>query len=247
MSAFKKQDILTILTHISRKDMNEQELLHVLSDKIPDLDHVINQLLDEKIILNKGGIFSITEKGLKKARHLYEKPPHLREKIKTKFTKRRGLIQLAILQLLKEEPRHGYQVMKLLEERSKGFYSPSAGTIYPALQDLLEKELISVDEQAGKKVYTLNSEGLKFLSDIVHDEDEVFWEEWRLRLMWKQSKEAALLQEEMEKFHLEFQYAARIVLQDPSLASELVSIIKNGRNELMNWSEKQMISQEYDE
>ena len=239
MSRLNKQDVLTILTHISRKDMNQEELLQVLSDKIPDPSPVINQLVNEEIILIKDGIFSITEKGLKKARHFYKKPPHLREKMKTKFTKRRGLIQLAILQLLKEEPRHGYQVMKLLEERSKGFYSASAGTIYPALQDLLEKELISVDEQADKKVYTLNPEGLEFLSDLVHDEDDVFWEEWRLRLMWKQSKEAALLQEEMEKFHLEFQYAARSVLQDPSLASELISIIRNGRNELINWSEKQ--------
>lgn len=247
MSRLNKQDVLTILTYISRKDMKQEELLQVLSDKVPDPAPVINQLLNEKILLVKNGTFSITEKGLKKARHFYEKPPHLREKIKTKFTKRRGLIQLAILQLLKEEPRHGYQVMKLLEERSKGFYSPSAGTIYPALQDLLEKELISVDEQADKKVYTLNPEGLEFLSGIIHDEDEVFWEEWLLRLKWKQSKEAALLQEEMEKLHLEFQYATRIVLQDPSLASELVSIIKNGRNELMNWSEKQMISRENDE
>ncbi|HWO95679.1 MAG TPA: PadR family transcriptional regulator [Bacillus sp. (in: firmicutes)] len=239
MSRLNKQDVLTILTHISRKDMSQEELLQVLSDKISNPAPVIHRLLDEKIILDKGGIFSITEKGLKKARHLYEKPPHFREKIKTKFAKRRGLIQLAILQLLKEEPRHGYQMMKLLEERSKGVYSPSAGTVYPALQDLLEKELISVDEQADKKVYTLNPEGLEFLTDLVHDEDEVFWEEWRLRLMWKQSKEAALLQEEMEKFHLEFQYAARSVLQDPSLASELISIIRNGRNELINWSEKQ--------
>lgn len=243
MSALKKQDILTILTHMSRKDMNKQELLRILSDKIPNLTHLIDHLLSEEIILNKEGMFSITEKGLKKARHLYEKPPHLREKIKTKFTKRRGLIQLAILQLLKEEPRHGYQVMKLLEERSEGFYSPSAGTVYPALQDLLEKGLISVDEQADKKVYTLNHDGLEFLSDIVHNEDEAFWEEWRLRLMWKQSKEAELLREEMGKFQLEFQYAMRSVLHDPSRALELVSIIKNGRNELINWSEQLVIKE----
>jgi DNA-binding PadR family transcriptional regulator len=239
MTVFKKQDILTILTHISRKDKNRMELLHILSDEIPTRNHVIDHLLNEELLCNKDGMLSLSEKGLKKARHLYEKPPHLREKIKTKFSKRRGLIQLAILQLLKEEPRHGYQVMKLLEERSDGLYTPSAGTIYPALQDLLDKGLISVDEQADKKVYTLNQDGVEFLLDIVHDEDDVFWEEWRIRLMWKQSKEAALVREEMEKFQLEFQFAMKNVLHDPSLAPELVSIIKNGRNELINWSEKQ--------
>lgn len=239
MTVFKKQDILTILTHISRKDMNRMELLHILSEEIPTVNHVIDHLLNEELLCNKDGMLSLSEKGLKKARHLYEKPPHLREKIKTKFSKRRGLIQLAILQLLKEEPRHGYQVMKLLEERSDGLYTPSAGTIYPALQDLLDKDLISVDEQADKKVYTLNQVGVEFLSDIIHDEDDVFWEEWRIRLMWKQSKEAALVRDEMEKFQLEFQFAMKNVLHDPSLAHELVSIIKNGRNELINWSEKQ--------
>ncbi|OAS86850.1 MULTISPECIES: PadR family transcriptional regulator [Metabacillus] len=239
MTVFKKQDILTILTHISRKDMNRMELLHILSDEIQNVNHVIDHLLNEELLRSKEGMLSLSEKGLKKARHLYEKPPHLREKIKTKFSKRRGLIQLAILQLLKEEPRHGYQVMKLLEERSDGLYTPSAGTIYPALQDLLDKDLISVDEQADKKVYTLNNVGVEFLSDIIHDEDDVFWEEWRVRLMWKQSKEAALVREEMEKFQLEFQFAMKNVLHDPSLALELVSIIKNGRNELINWSEKQ--------
>lgn len=247
MSAFKKQDLLTVLTHINRKAMRKEELLNVLGDTIPELNDIIHQLLADNIVSDDKGVLSITETGLKKARHLYEKPPHLREKAKPKFKKRRGLIQLAILQLLKEEPRHGYQVMKLLEERSEGVYSPSAGTIYPALQDLLAKEWISVDEQTDKKVYTLNSKGLAFLSEVVHDEDDVFWEEWRLLLTWKQSKEAAMLQAEMESFHLEFQYAARIVLQNQALASELMSIIQTGKNTLIDWSEKHMMNKEQNE
>ena len=239
MSAFKNQDTLTILTYLSRKNLKEQELLQILGDENQASKLVIEQLLKEEIIqLNNEGAYFITGKGLKSARHLFEKPPHLRGKMKSKFTKRRGFIQLAILQLLKEEPRHGYQVMKLLEERSDGFYTPSAGTIYPALQDLHDKELISVDEQEDKKVYTLNSNGLEFLSEMIHDGDDVFWEQWRLRLMWKQSKEAALVREEMEKFNLEFHFALRTIMHDPSLAGEVVSIIKNGRDQLINWSEQ---------
>lgn len=238
MSVLKKQDILTILTYVSRKDMSREEMLQVLNVEISNLDTLVEHLLQEEMIVEKNGMLAITEKGLKRAHHFYKKPSHSRKKDKTKPAKRRGLIQIAVLQLLKEEPRHGYEVMKLLEERSEGVYSPSAGTIYPALQDLLERGLISIDEQTDKKVYTLTLDGLEFLSEKVHDQDEIFWEEWRLHLLWKQSKEAALLREEMDKFQLEFQYAVKRALHNPSLALELAEIIKSGRDKLIHWSEK---------
>jgi DNA-binding PadR family transcriptional regulator len=238
MSGLKKQDILTLLTYVSRKDISRDDLLATLGDEISKYNTIIEYLLDEEMIVNRKEMLSISEKGLKHARHFNEKKSHHRQEGKKKPTKRRGLIQLAVIQLLKEEPRHGYEIMKLLEERSEGVYSPSAGTIYPALQDLLERGLISIDEQTDKKVYTLTSDGLEFLSEKVHDEDEVFWEEWRLHLMWKQSKEAGLLREEMDKFQLEFQYAVNRVLHEPSRASELAEIIKSGREQLIQWSNK---------
>ncbi|PGY09061.1 PadR family transcriptional regulator [Bacillus sp. AFS031507] len=238
MSGIKKQDILTILTFVSRKDISREDLLGALSEEISNFDTIIEYLLNEEMVVNRKGMLSITEKGLNQARHLYEKKSHHRKPGKKKPGTRRGLIQIAVLQLLKEEPRHGYEVMKLLEERSKGVYSPSAGTIYPALQDLSERGLISIDEQTDKKVCTLTPDGLEFLSETVHDEDQVFWEEWRLHLLWKQSKEAGLLREEMDKFQLEFQYAVSKVLHEPSLAPELAEIIKSGRAHLIQWSNK---------
>lgn len=237
MPDFKKQDIVTVLTHVSRKEIDRKELLLQLRQEVLYVDSIIEYLLWEELIVNKEGALSITKKGLKKARCFYEKPLQLREKEKPKPQKRRGLIQAAMLQLLKEQPRHGYEIIKLLEKRSEGVYSPSAGTVYPALQDLFEKGLISIDEQTDKKVYTLTDAGLTFLAQMVHDEDEVFWEEWRLRLLWKQSKEAVLLREEMEKFQLEFQYAMRNVLRDSSLAPELAEMIKSGRENLIHWSQ----------
>ncbi|WP_050182666.1 PadR family transcriptional regulator [Domibacillus robiginosus] len=235
MSDFKKQDIVTVLTYISRKETDREEVLQQLSQEVLYADDIVDYLLEEELIANREGTFSITKKGLKKARCFYEKPLHVKEK--TKSQKRRGLIQAAMLQLLKEQPRHGYEVMKLLEKRSEGVYSPSAGTVYPALQDLCEKGLISIDEQKDKKVYTLTEAGLTFLAQMIHDEDEVFWEEWRLRLLWKQSKEAVLIREEMEKFQLEFQHAMKSVLHNPSLAPELAEMIKSGKENLIHWSQ----------
>jgi DNA-binding PadR family transcriptional regulator len=238
MSNLKNQDILTILTYVSRKDISREDLLGVLSVERLTFNTIIEYLLREEMIVDRKGLLSIAEKGLTRARHFYEKKSHPRKKGKVKPRKRRGLIQIAVLQLLKEEARHGYEVMKLLEERSEGVYSPSAGTIYPALQDLLERGFILVDERTNKKIYSVTSEGLEFLSEVVQEEDEVFWEEWRLHLLWKQSKEALLLKEEMEKFQLEFQYAVQKVLHNPSLASDLAKIIKSGRDQLIEWSEK---------
>lgn len=72
----------------------------------------------------------------------------------------RGGVKVALLNLLKNQPMHGYQMMKALEEQSGGLYIPSAGSIYPTLQTLVECGFISVhDEDGGKKVYHMTEQG----------------------------------------------------------------------------------------
>ena len=78
-----------------------------------------------------------------------------------------------ILDLLKEKPRYGYEIIRALEERSKGFYTPSPGVVYPTLQMLEEMGYASSDEKDGKKVYTITKEGLKFLSERDEQAEEV--------------------------------------------------------------------------
>jgi DNA-binding PadR family transcriptional regulator len=241
MSGVSKKDIFNMLTYITRKEeLHKEELLQQIDDLVPGGEQVLEHLIKQDYVReNKNGHLSPTGKGMKMSLEMFDKPPHAREKMKSKSTKRRGLIQLAILQLLKEEPRHGYEIMKQLEVRSGGHYTPSAGTIYPALQDLLEKSLIHIKEDLERKVYSLNSEGMKFLQNVIQEEENAFWEEWKLRLLWKQSKDAIFVREEMLKLQLEFQYAMRKVLQDPPLGNEVVSILKKTRNELIQWSMNQ--------
>ncbi len=72
----------------------------------------------------------------------------------------RGEIALALLSLLEEGPKHGYELMKDLEQRSGGTYRASAGTIYPKLQQLQDEALVtSTSEDGGKRVYQLTEEG----------------------------------------------------------------------------------------
>ncbi|PMC33819.1 hypothetical protein CJ195_26630 [Bacillus sp. UMB0899] len=237
------QEMLTLLTYISRKKIKQEELFATLNDEIENLSSCLNEAIEKEFIhKDDGEVLSLTHRGLKTALKFFDKQPHLREKMKSKFTKRRGIIQLAIIQLLKEEPRHGYQVMKQLKERSGGYYSPSAGTVYPALQDLVEKELIELKMDGEKKIYSLNEAGLAFINELIHEEDETFWQEWTMRLRWKQSEEASLVREEMGKLQLEFHYAMKKVLSEPEFANDILSILQTCRNELINWSEKQQKS-----
>ena len=68
-------------------------------------------------------------------------------------------LQLLLLALLAERPAHGYELIRLLEERSAGFYAPSPGMIYPALTYLEEAGHADVTQDGNRKLYTLTAEG----------------------------------------------------------------------------------------
>jgi len=68
-------------------------------------------------------------------------------------------LQLVILALLAEKPRHGYELIKELDERSGGFYSPSPGMIYPALTYLDEIGHATVEADGTKKLYSITDTG----------------------------------------------------------------------------------------
>ncbi len=77
----------------------------------------------------------------------------------------RGDFKYLILDSLKDKPHYGYELIRELEERFHGFYSPSPGVVYPTLQYLEDMGYVTSREQDGKKVYTITGEGLKFLDD----------------------------------------------------------------------------------
>jgi DNA-binding PadR family transcriptional regulator len=74
-------------------------------------------------------------------------------------------LQLIILALLKDKPRHGYEIIKALEERSAGFYVPSPGMVYPALTYLEETGHADVESDGAKKLYRITETGTARLKD----------------------------------------------------------------------------------
>jgi DNA-binding PadR family transcriptional regulator len=78
---------------------------------------------------------------------------------------RRGDVRAAILLLLEEEPRNGYQLMEEIESRSGGAWRPSPGSVYPALAQLEDEGLIRSDESAGRRSFELTDEGRTYVAD----------------------------------------------------------------------------------
>ncbi len=74
-----------------------------------------------------------------------------------------GELRLVVLALVAERPRHGYEIIKAIEERFGGSYSPSPGVVYPTLTMLEELGHTTVEEIGGKKLYTVTAEGKAFL------------------------------------------------------------------------------------
>ncbi len=77
----------------------------------------------------------------------------------------KGDFKYLILDLLKEKPRYGYEVIRALEERFHGFYAPSPGIVYPTLQMLEEMGYVTAAAQEGKRVYTITEAGRQSLAE----------------------------------------------------------------------------------
>ena len=84
-----------------------------------------------------------------------------------------GGLRLFILMLLDESPRHGYDLIRLIEDRFMGMYTPSAGTVYPRLQSLEDEGLIEHEELEGRKVYRLTDAGRRELEERRSELDDL--------------------------------------------------------------------------
>src|SRR4051812_33874821 len=87
---------------------------------------------------------------------------------------RRGDVRAALLVLLAEEPRNGYGLMQEIERRSDGVWRPSPGSVYPALQQLEDEELVRSEDSEGRRVFALTDAGRAH----VEENREAFGEPW---------------------------------------------------------------------
>jgi DNA-binding PadR family transcriptional regulator len=76
---------------------------------------------------------------------------------------RRGDVRAALLLLLTEEPRNGYQLIQEIERRTDGFWKPSPGSVYPALQQLEDEGFVRAQELDSRRTYVLTDEGRAYV------------------------------------------------------------------------------------
>ena len=76
-----------------------------------------------------------------------------------------GDLRLIALALIAEQPRHGYEIIKVLEDKTEGWYSPSPGIVYPTLTYLEEAGYVTAQTEGAKKLYTITAEGRAHLAE----------------------------------------------------------------------------------
>jgi DNA-binding PadR family transcriptional regulator len=82
---------------------------------------------------------------------------------------KRGDVRAAALALLAEEPRNGYQIIEEIARRSDGMWRPSSGSVYPALQQLEDEELIRAEQSEGRRLFHLTDAGRAYVAE--HEEE----------------------------------------------------------------------------
>jgi DNA-binding PadR family transcriptional regulator len=86
---------------------------------------------------------------------------------------KKGDLKYVILDIVKDNSSHGYDITAVLEERFHGLYSPSAGSIYPILQFLENENYVTSCKKDGKNVYTITEEGKSFLKEEKETTDKI--------------------------------------------------------------------------
>jgi DNA-binding PadR family transcriptional regulator len=144
-------------------------------------------------------------------------------------------MKFALLELLRERPMYGYEMIKALEEKSGGFYTPSPGSIYPTLQMLEERGFVTSEEVEGKKVYQITDSGRALLDE--RPQQEFAGPPWMRHRHGHEGPRGprpemqALRLEAMEVARL-FAIAGRGAISDPEKIARLRTIIERTRKEL---------------
>ena len=143
----------------------------------------------------------------------------------------KGDLKYVILDLLKDRPRHGYDIIRELEEQSLGTYKPSPGAVYPTLQMFEDMGYTTSTEMDGKKTYTITEQGLQFLAERKDSADEV---RSHIKRRWS-LKNIGRMAMVMKEYHaLEHTLSSGFRTLDADQTKRIRKILVNARNEIEN-------------
>jgi DNA-binding PadR family transcriptional regulator len=151
----------------------------------------------------------------------------------------KGDLKYVILDLLAEKPRHGYDIIRDLEGRLGGFYSPSPGAVYPTLQMLEDLGHVTSYQQDGKRVYQITEEGRAFLTERKDTVDGIH-ERMRSRFgPWLDEEEVKEFAEEMREFGKDMRDFGKMFARsqtrawrDPATREKIREVLRRTRQEI---------------
>jgi DNA-binding PadR family transcriptional regulator len=138
----------------------------------------------------------------------------------------KGDFKMIVLSVLQQRPMHGYEITRVIQEQSRGFYRPSAGSVYPALRALLIKGYVRVKDEDRRKVYQITSTGKKLLQ-AQHSQIESSMRAFRDSF----GPERSLIMTEMQKTGKLIAMAAKDIT--PEQAEELSKIFQEAREKML--------------
>jgi DNA-binding PadR family transcriptional regulator len=144
----------------------------------------------------------------------------------------KGDLKYVILDLLKDQPRHGYDVIRALEERLGGFYNPSPGSVYPTLQLLEDQGYLTSSQLDGKRVYAITDDGRKFLGERAEVIEGLKARMDARRGFGQQPESGELFGEMRQLGMLLFRLGSSGALQDPDRMRRLREIVVRARREV---------------
>ncbi len=89
---------------------------------------------------------------------------------------RKGFLKMILMKIIKDKPTHGYEIIRLIQEKSGGRWTPSPGSVYPALEYLESKGYIVSSEIERKKVYTMTPKGEQVIELMKKKREEMIKE-----------------------------------------------------------------------
>jgi len=136
----------------------------------------------------------------------------------------RGEVRYLVLDAIEKQPRHGYEIMQAIEERSGGAYRPSPGVIYPTLQLLEEVGHARAEERDGRKVYAITADGKR---DLEQHREEVqdFYERSGAESWEEYAEEVADLVKQGGRLFKALRRAARRGELTPAMMKKLRGIL----------------------
>lgn len=140
----------------------------------------------------------------------------------------RGDMKYLLLELLMERPKHGYEMIKELESRYSGFYSPSPGTIYPTLQMLEDRGYVRSTTEDGKRIYSITDDGRAYLATRREEKHQRHWG----APDFIPSQEMRAFGREVFDFGRAVLQAARSSNNDPQRLARLRAVVDRARREI---------------